>query len=143
MPFGWFFTVFGLVFAGIGVSLPVRAITTRQRQSSWTPTTATVRELETRRRTGENGTSTTLVAHYVYRDATGTEHTGSGPYTDTHVRLDGTPVSLPVVYDPFDPSRSVLTGQGAQIGCAAAIGCFFALIGLVFAGIGVAIATHG
>lgn len=143
MPFGWFFTVFGLVFAGIGISLPVRAIITQQRQSSWTPATATVRDLETRTRSGENGTSTTLVAHYEYRDANGAEHTGSGPFTGGRVHLDGTPVTLPIAYDPFDPDRSVITGQSAHIGCAAAIGCFFAVIGLVFAGVGVTIATHG
>ena len=140
MVFGWFFVIFGVAFASFGIAMVVTTFVRRNRLKSWTPTTATVREFETRTRSSSNGGSRTyLVAHYDYRGPNGEEYADEGAVSKTRFSVDGSPVTLQIVVDPLDPSRSLVAGETAPIGCAIAFAIVFAAFGLVFAMVGLAL----
>ncbi|MEU6137643.1 DUF3592 domain-containing protein [Nocardioides sp. NPDC047086] len=138
MWIGWFFALGGLAFVGFGIAMVVTTIVQRQRLQSWNPSTATVREFETRRRSSSQGGSRTyLVAHYEYRGPNGEEYADEGTVSEQRFAVDGSPVSLPIVIDPLDPSRSMVAGESTPIGCVipfaiafGAFGALFALVGL-------------
>jgi hypothetical protein len=140
MWIGWFFALGGLAFVGFGIAMVVTTVVQRQRLRSWTPSTATVREFETRTRSSSNGGSRTyLVAHYEYRGPNGEEYADEGAVSDKRFAVDGSPVTLPIVIDPLDPSRSMVAGEGTPIGCVVPFAIAFAAFGGLFTVIGLAL----
>lgn len=137
MWIGWFFALGGLAFVGFGIAMVVTTVVKRQRLRSWIPTTATVREFETRTRSSSNGGSRTyLVAHYEYRGPNGEEYAGEGAVSDKRFAVGASPVTMQIVIDPLDPSRSMVAGEGMSIGCVIPFAIVFAAFGALFAMIG-------
>lgn len=105
MVIGWFFFLFGLLFAAFGIWFVVGGVIQRRRLRSWTPTTATIRELETRRvSSGEHGSRTKLIAHYEYRGPNGEGYAGEGALDSQRFAVDGSALPLAIVVDPLDAS---------------------------------------
>ena len=136
MVIGWAFFLFGLVFAAFGIGFVVWGVVQRGRLRTWTPTTATIREIETRRVSSGRGSRTRLIAHYDYRGPNGEEYADEGFLDDQRFAVDGSPLPLAIVVDPLDPSRSMVASEGAPIGCLVAMAIPFTLFGAFFAMIG-------
>lgn len=137
MVIGWAFFVFGLLFAAFGISFVVFGVIQRRRLRTWTPTTATIREFETRRvSSGQRGSRTKLIAHYEYRGPNGAEYAGEGALDNQRFSVDGSALPLAIVVDPLEPSRSMVAAEGAPLGCLVAMAIPFTVFGGAFAMIG-------
>lgn len=121
---------FGLIFIVVGLMFVIMPLRFAAQRRSWTPADAVIDRIEKRTSTRSDNTRRWLQADYHYADAQGVLHNGSGRLpAGTSFGPDAAERTMPVLYNPRNPSSSMPAGGGGGMACGIIFGLVFAAIG--------------
>lgn len=143
----------GIMLVVISVTMVVRGVTLRRRQSSWQSVQGTVDAVDIRTTmNGANamdngamvtGSRTYMIVDYSYRSIDGGEHRGRGRVQNLRLAMGGGEQTVDLLVDPADPSRSIINSSSGSLVLAVIVAAVFIAVGVGFTMVGFHLANSG